>query len=185
MTEVQELARRIENLERRVARWRRGTVLASLAGLLAAAAVWGACAASSPDRHERLAVSTLEIVDGDGMPQAVFQATEAGPVLALADPYGVDRAGLAVTSSGAALALAAADGVERALLSVGTDGSGLFINDEQVRTRLTAGVGQTMGSGVILTDGEGMTRAGLGLDKSRGPSMILLREDGTALTSLP
>ncbi len=146
---------------------------------------WAACS-RAPEEDAVLRTSSLEIVDGDGVAQAVFHTGEEGAVLMLGDAHGEVRAGFVVTDAGPGLALSDEQGHERLLLSAsGGGGTGLYLYDSEGTGRLTLGMGSTRGTGLMLVDAAGTTRAGLGLDENRGPSMILADEGGGLIAAIP
>ena len=167
-----DIATRIECLERENRRWRRGTVLLSVAMLSAIT-----LSLARPD-DGLLEGKGLVLRDDAGVEYASLQLDSQGTPLLLIRK---DESHAAITLSGPALHLRAPDGKRSVFLGVDTRGkTKLELTGENVMSGVRAVVHEDESSGVYLLDQEGYDRVTMETHPDAG-SLVSLRGERSSL----
>ncbi|BBK31023.1 hypothetical protein EDC65_1537 [Stella humosa] len=155
-----DLSRRLDGLERQVARWRRIAVAGFLTtGLALAAAVTGSAIAQRPAPGE-MELRRLAIVDERGATRILMTAEGQDAFVGMTD----------------------VNGETRAMLQSHPGGARLVLGDGRPRLVLSADPGQVVAT---MSGPDGVARAVLGIGAGARETLLLARPDGRPSVSLP
>jgi hypothetical protein len=155
----EDVARRLETLERESRRWKRVGLLVLVGA--AAGLVMGQVRAPADTIEARRVV----VKDASGAPRGVLSGTNDGAVLELYDKDGDRRAVLGLAGDGSVvLSLSAKAEKVGAWLSTTSFGqSSLQFADRSGTTRIAAGLTADGSSALFMRNSDGLARAGLGI----------------------
>ena len=160
-----ELARRLDALERRVARWRRTAVATAAAGGIAAAALLAGGAAADRSNAARAPVDEIQVRR-----------------LAVVDERGATRILLTSEGQDAFIGMTDAQGATRAMLQAHPAGARLVMGDGRPRLVLAADPTAVVAT---MSGPDGIARAIFGIGATGRETLVLTRPDGSASATLP